>query len=286
MKSSRFVASIFLLIVFLYPLSTHLREERYQKQTEIPAGFVIPSQYSRVLSLGNYGMLSDWLFLKAVTFFGGRNLAEQQLKDEDWQYLAMSMDVITDLDPYFLDPYFLSEGLLAWDAGMPEKANIILQKGIKYRPKDWRLPFFVGFNHFYFLSEYDIAADYIMQAARLPGSPDYLKTLAARLAFYGGKSKTALLFLKQMVAEANDPLLSKRLTKRLVALERAVKIEEAMDRFKNEQGTVPATLNLLVEHGYLEKLPEDPYGGEWGVLQNGRVFSTSKFSDMSKQATE
>jgi hypothetical protein len=173
----------------------------------------------------------------------------------------------------------LGEGLLAWDAGQPQLANQLLIKGTKYRTDDWRLPFFIGFNHFYFLKDYETASGYIMTAAQLPGSDAYLKTLGARLAYYGGKSKTALLFLQQMLTETNDPLLKKRLEQRLTALERAVVIEEALEKFKAEKGRIPEPLSELVATGYLAEMPIDPYGGQWGLAQNGRVFSSSRFAE-------
>jgi tetratricopeptide (TPR) repeat protein len=252
---------------------------RAQVVSETPAGYVIPSRFSRILALGNQGLLSDFLFLKAATFFGGRAGQGKALDKADWEYFIDSLESVTDLDPYFVDPYFLAEGLLAWDAGLPEEANKLLEKGTKYRPSDWRLPFFIGFNHFYFLRNYGKAADYIMTASRLPGSPGYFPTLAARLAYYGGKSKTALLFLRQMLEESNNPVLNRRMEKRLLALERAVAIEEALDNFKMKEGRMPVSLAELVSKDYLDRLPEDPYGGKWGVLNNGRVFSTSRFAE-------
>jgi hypothetical protein len=252
---------------------------RAQVRSETPAGYVIPPKFSRILALGNQGLLSDFLFLKAATFFGGRAGAAKPMSKDDWQYFIDSLNVVTDLDPYFVDPYFLAEGLLAWDAGMPEEANIILEKGTKHRTSDWRLPFFIGFNHFYFLNDHGTAADYIMTASRLPGSPDYFPTLAARLAYYGGKSKTGFLFLRQLIEETDNPLMRRKLEMRLLALERAVSIEEALEKFKKKEGRMPIPLKELVTHGYLDMLPEDPYGGQWGILENGRVFSTSKFVD-------
>ncbi len=141
------------------------------------------------------------------------------------------------------------------------------------------LALFIGFNNFYFLKNYEEAAGHIMRAAELPGSPAYLKTLGARLAYYGGKSQTALLFLQQMLAETNDPLLKSRLQMRKLALERAVLIENALAEFKQREGRLPDGLVELVTSGDLVMLPEDPYGGRWGILKNGRVFSTSKFTD-------
>lgn len=276
------------LLAILTALAAHcllhsgVWENRAQVRSETPASYVIPSKFSKILALGNQGLLSDFLFLKAATFFGGRTGAGKSLNLDDWQYFINSLDVITDLDPYFVDPYFLAEGLLAWEAGMPEEANKILEKGTRHRATDWRLPFFIGFNHFYFLGDYGTAADFIMTAAQLPGSPDYAPTLAARLAYYGGKSRTALLFLRQMLEDADNPLLRSRLEMRLLALEQAVSIEEALDAFKKQEERMPVSLDELVTRGYLDVLPEDPYGGKWGVLENGRVFSTSKFVEKNE----
>lgn len=273
---------ILALVVAIFTYGFFFRgvwESREQVRTSIPAGYTIPSKFSRILALGNQGVLSDFLFLKIATFIGGRSGSEDPLNENDWQFVIKSLDVVTDLDPYFVDPYVLAEGLLAWDAGMPEEANQLLIKGMKYRTWDWRLPFYVGFNYFYFLKDYEAASGFIMAASKLPGSPAYLATLGARLAYYGGKSKTALLFLKEMLADTDDAMMKKRLQMRLLALERAVLIEEALNKFKTQEGRAPKQLSELVSAGYLIVLPPDPYGGKWGILKNGRVFSTSKFAN-------
>lgn len=260
-----------------FPLCHGMWESRAQARAETPAGYLIPSKFSRILALGNQGLLSDFQFLKVATFIGGKAVAKQSMSEADWQFVASGLNVVTDLDPYFVDPYMLAEGMLAWNAGQPKVANDLLAKGAKYRTKDWRLPFYIGFNHFYFLNDYETASGFIMTAAQLPGSPAYLKSLAARLAYYGGKSKTAVLFLKEMLVETNDPLLKKHLAQRLTALERAVVIEEAVEKFKAQQGRMPEPLSELIAAGFLAELPVDPYGGKWGLLQNGRVYSTSRF---------
>jgi len=279
MRLGLLLLALCLSLVVYGALLPGLWESRELARAEVPAGYVIPSKFSRILALGQQGLLSDFLFLKTATFIGGRSVAGQPMGDQDWDFVHQSLDVVTDLDPYFVDPYVLAEGLLAWDAQKPELANHLLAKGTKYRDWDWRLPFFSGFNHFYFLKDYKEASGHIMHAAELPGSPAYLKTLGARLAYYGGKSKTALLFLQQMLADTDDVMMQKRLQKRLQALENAVLIEEALDQFKSQQGRMPKALSELVSMGYLIALPPDPYGGTWGILKNGRVFSTSKFAN-------
>ncbi len=271
------------LLIYCFVLYPRMWANREAVRIATPAGYTLPSKFSRVLALGHQGLLSDFLFLKTMTFIGERNSTGMLLTEEDWNYVIHSLDVVTDLDPYFADPYFLAEGLLAWDAGKPKIANELLKKGALHRDWDWQMPFFIGFNQFYFLKDYGTASQYIMQAADLTGSPGYLKTLGARLAYYGGKSETALLFLKQMIMDADNPTLKQRLSTRLLALERAVVIEKALEQYKQEHnGNLPNSLNDLVSFGYLLVLPEDPYGGRWGILKNGRVFSSSKFVEPKK----
>lgn len=270
-----------ILALLVLPIYMKFHGTAWQQREEFrqatPAGYVLPSRFSRIIPLGHKGLFADFLFLKGMTFAGERSLNQQTMAEEDWDYLVAVLDTVTDLDPYFLDPYVLGQGLLTWGAGKIEEANRLLEKGLIYRVSDWRIPFYIGFNHFYFLEDYARGGDYIMQAARIPGSPSYLPTLAGRLSYYGGKSKTGLLFLRDLLAETNDPRLRSQLELRLIALERAVMLEEMMEKFTEEQRRPPETLHELVTAGYLDQLPPDPYGGEWIILKTGRVFSTSRF---------
>ena len=206
------------LLAYLF-FSAGAWEWRARVRQEPRTDFVLPSQFSRILAFGYKGVLSDFEFLKITTFLGEHFLHKTELSEEDWHYFKNSVEVVTDLDPYFLDPYFLAEGLMTWDAGEIKEANRLLEKGVSHRTWDWRLPYFVGFNNFYFLHDYDQGAKYVMAASRIPGAPNYLPTLAARLAYYAEKPETAILFLREMIAESQDPQLLKSLKTRLLALE-------------------------------------------------------------------
>lgn len=274
---------IFVPLLLLVPLHLALSgkawEDRAEARRATEAGYVLPSGFSRVLALEHRGLLSDYLLLKTITFYGEHLVHERQLNSEDWRYVVAGLDAVTDLDPYFLDPYILTESLVAWDAGLIEEANRLLAKGMEHRTWDWQIPFFIGFNHFYFRNEVEKGAEYLMAASRLPGSPDFLPRLAARLGYYGGKAKTAIMFLRGILAQTEDELMRRRLEKRVLALERADLIEEAAERFNADHGRMPKGAPELLYGGYLAEIPEDPYGGEWVVLKHGRIFSTSRFVD-------
>lgn len=269
-----------LLLLFLsgyFWISGKVWHQRAEVRRSTDAGYVIPSKYSRVLALEFKGLLSDFLLLKTITFFGERVELEQTLSENDWQYIIGSLDAITDLDPYFLDPYILAESLLTWESGRYEEANRLLEKGLKYRVNDWQLPFFIGFNHFFFLKDFEKGGDYLMMASRLPNSPGFLPSLAARIGYYGDKAHTAVMFLKGIIAQTSDERLKSWLELRLVALERAAVLEDLVEKYQKEQGGLPEKVEELVSKGYIDELPIDPYGGNWVMMKNGRVFSTSRF---------
>jgi hypothetical protein len=272
-----------LILSFYIVISLATWENRALVRQETRADFVLPSQFSRILAFGYKGLLSDFQFLKLTTFLGERFLEREPMTEEDWRYFKSGVESVTDLDPYFLDPYFLAEGFLTWEAGQFKEANRLLEKGVQHRVWDWRLPYFVGFNYFYFLQDYEKGAEYVMQASRVPGAPEYLPTLGARLAYYGGKTATGILFLKGMLANSASPTMRRTLQLRLLALERAAHIEEVVYKFEKEHGRLPQS-NELVSMGYLEELPKDPYGGQWVIMKNGRVFSTSRFAE-AKEST-
>lgn len=264
--------------IAVYPLiHSVVWDQRATVRMTTDAGFVLPSRFSRILALEHKGLLADFLLLKTITFFGGKVELEQPLAEQDWTFIETSLDVVTDLDPYFKDPYVLGQGLFSWEAGRYTSAIRLLEKGLDYRESDWELPFYIGFNYFYFLGDNERGADYLMRASRRPASPGFLPNLAARIGYYGGKSRTAIIFLRATIDGTSDPGVRKWLEMRLIALERAAAIEDALEKYVADNGNPPESLSSLVKGGYLDELPEDPYGGEWVLMGNGRVFSTSRF---------
>ena len=60
-------------------------------------------------------------------------------------------EIPVDDELIIVDPYFYANAFLPWDAHMTEETNRLLEKGSRYRDWDWMLPFFIGFNDFFFL---------------------------------------------------------------------------------------------------------------------------------------
>ena len=143
----------------------------------------------------------------------------------------------------------------------------------------------MGFNYFYFLKDNAKAAQYFMAASKLEGCPSYVTGLATRLSVYQNQFGPAILFLKEILETTRNPAMEKQLTTRLSALLILDNLEKKVAAYKMALGRFPDQLMDLVEKGFIDKIPQDPYGGKFFILENGRVFTTSKLIFTSKKSS-
>jgi len=242
----------------------------------------VPALVLVASSLEFKGAVADMMFLNASNFIGRKLMERAKTSPEEWHQFYLLLDRMTELDASFLDPYVFAEMMLGWQAKRFDEANGLLEKGSKARPYDWRLPYYIGFNYFFFNKNYVEGANYIKKSAAIAGSPAYLPNLASRLAYYGSRSKTALLFLKQMLAENKQIKVSSELEKRFEALRGAAELEEAALQYSQQYGKVATGIDDLLSSGLVKSLPPEPYGGKWRLHPNGRVDSTSNFISVDK----
>jgi hypothetical protein len=239
--------------------------------------FVIPSPVLKITSLEFKGLVSDLLFIKALVFEGSTydRKTEPRVKPEEWQWFDKVLTASTDLDPYFFDPYFLANAHMTWEGGMVRETNVLLEKGTKYRDWDWMLPFFTGFNEFFFLHENTKAAEFLMTASQRPGPSERLVSLASKLAYKEKKTENAILFLETILKKTEDERLKKKYETRVGALRTRLVLERAVSAYREKFGRFPAFPERLIEAGIINEIPQDPYGGKFSIGPDGQVTCTS-----------
>ncbi len=275
-----------ILLVILLPLHIFGLQAVTREWKSLPKGediaYVIPSPILKVTSLEFKGLTSDVMFLRALVFFGG--LLErgniQETKKWEWAWLHDTLNASTDLDPYFYDPYYFGEAQLTWGANMIRETNALLDKGSRHRDWDWMLPFFIGFNHFYFLQENDRASEYLMEASKRPDANPMLASLATRLAYKGNRTENAIIFMRQILRDTTDERLKKEYETRLTALERILFLESAVLTYQKSFFRTPSDLIELVSDGIISAIPEDPYGGNFYIDTEGSIKTTSDLRPM------
>ncbi len=271
------ILTVTLLVpVLLYSLSMSAYQKKMLPQTD-GVSYILPTPFLKITALEFDGLASDFFFFNALTFYGEAMMRKERprVKETEWEWMVEVLNASTDLDPYFFDPYYFANSILTWDAKMPEVTNILLAKGSYYRDWDWMIPFFMGFNEFYFLENNAKAAEYIMVGAKRPNAPVTLTTLGTRLAYKGNRTKIAIAFILESLRGTKDKVLRKELETRLKALQAILALEKAVEVFKERNGSFPKDLNELQSSGIVARIPQDPYGGTFYVNGVGAVKTTS-----------
>jgi len=237
---------------------------------------MLPEPVARAITLEFPGIVSDYLMLKTLTYMGEKLMKDETLSPDEWRMIYQALVQITNLDPRFLDPYVVAETSLPWDAGMVEETNVLLEKAAKILTNDYRPYFFLWYNYFKFLNNPERAAYYLQKAAIIQGAPIYLSTLSARMNLYAGKIYAGVVFLQETIKDTNDPALLKIMKRRLQALQKIGFLEQKIQMYRKQYHSSPKHLQELVAKGIITKIPSDPYGGKFYIMEDGRVYTTSE----------
>lgn len=248
-----------------------------RQRQSIPKGselsYLPQGEYLKLAVLGYRNIVADFIWLKAVQNYAGRNQSRAG-------YLAAyhAADVATDLDPDFVHAYKASGTILSVWANMPNESVAILKKGVQNNPAVWELPFFLGYDYYYDLHDPQTAATYFQKAASLPGSPGWLGKLAAKMTVQAGDPDAALEFLQRLYQATSDERTREGLLERMreVEVERRIRLlEGAVKQYRDQYGVLPKQLNDLAGKGLLATIPEDPRGGQFVIRQpDGAIVST------------
>lgn len=237
-------------------------------------------EYLKPLVLGYEQLIGDIIWLRAIQVVGDKVVTPIGY---DWAYHAL--DVITTLDPKFSYAYQLGGVNLSVLGNRPDLSNLLLEKGMKENPDVWQIPFYIGYNNFFYLNNFKSAAEYMAKASELPGHPAYLPKLAARLYVHAGDPDVALEFLTRIYKETEDENVKTTLEKRIkeVIIERDVWfLENASRRYREVYDVFPENLQDLVKKKMIQEIPHEPFGGYYYFNSaDGRVYSSKSKERMS-----
>lgn len=268
------VVVILLLATIAAVLLEAMERQRPASHRAAELEYLPKGAYLKVAVLGYREIAADLIWLKAVQHFGER---KQTRAGYRWAY--HTVDVVTDLAPKFVMAYQAAGTILGVWAGQVEYSIAILTKGMRHNPEVWQLPFVVGYDYYYERCDPVRAAQYFRQASLLPGAPDYLPKLAARMTVEGGDPDAALEFLARFSAQTQDERLREALEHRFkeVVAERDIRLlEEGVERFKEKHHRAPLALGDLVRAGILKLIPQSPFGGTYTYNSaNGHIADPS-----------
>lgn len=159
-----------------------------------PRVFVPSPQFFADFSPSFRTSIADAYYLAMVQYYG-----EHVTGDGKLDSLPQMVELVTALSPQFTRAYLFGAFALI-DAGRPDVAYEVLQRGFAANPDDWHFPAYLGFFAYRYGEGEEknlAAAKWYQKAAAIPGSPEYLPRLAAALLVKGGEEEKAVLMWGQ-----------------------------------------------------------------------------------------
>jgi hypothetical protein len=234
-------------------------------------------------------LAADLYWIRAVQYYGGTKHRLLTLREageapdpaatrDDYRQLYPLLDVTTTLDPFFNIAYrfgavFLAEPYPA-GPGRPDLAIKLLEKGLRDRPDKWEYMQDIGFVHYWYRHDYKAAADAFNNAARTPGAPWWLKSLAATTVAQGGDRQSSRLMWETIRQSAEVDWLRRDAERRLTqlqALDQMASLQAVVDRYVAATGNHPAGWAPVVRAQGWPGVPVDPSGTPYQLAPDGVV---------------
>lgn len=266
------------LIFFLLASGAHLTH-RALDATPLPQpqslNATLPSVGAlQLLGLGYDSLVADYYWLRALGHFGDTQMHALVYPD-----LEPLLRRTVMLDPNFEAAYYLAGTALTLQGMDVSLANALLEHGLEHRPDVWKIPYYLGFNLYYFAHDYARAAELLARAAKHPEAPAVAGQLATRLAAHAGRPEVGLAYVDSMLEGLTDEKLRQEYLERrkLLLLEiELANLGEAARRYREQHGGPPRTIDELVGPGLLREVPIDPFGDPYYLDAEGTVRTRSE----------
>lgn len=216
------------------------------------------------LVLGFDSLAADIYWMRAVVYYGGKRRATGPQLSYDALYPLL--DLVTSLDPHFRVAYrfgsvFLTEAYPA-GAGRPDLAIQLLQRGIARDHGRWEYFYDIGFVYYWWLRDYQKAAEWFLKGAEQPGAAEWLKPLAATTLATGGLRETSRQMWTQLLNSDMTFIRSQaelRLAQ-LDAMDTIAAVTPVLQRFIDREQRIPRSWQELAAAERLARVPADPTG--------------------------
>jgi len=214
--------------------------------------------------LGFESLAADIYWLRTVQYFGGQRLHSTA---KNFELLSPLLNITTTLNPRLEIAYTYGATFLAepWPRGAadPLDALRLIDKGIENNPDHWRFYLDKGFIYFWYLQDYEKAAQIFLEGSKLPGAPFWMVTTAGRTLTRGGDRDMARELWKILHDTAQNEQMRYNAVihlQQLDALDEMDVLTETALAFKERSGSFPESWDALIESGYLDGVPQDPSG--------------------------
>lgn len=279
MRMARLRLLFFGLALFLgsaFCVQQLYRQHSLSADLNIPNFSQLPPNMTKAMGLEFSSLLGDYIMLQVLAYMGEKVLLDLPTTEAEWHVIHNALSTVITLDPMATDPFVLAATTLPYESGMVKESNALLEIAAEHRPYDYKPNFFLWYNHHHFLKSPKAALVFLKESASKPNAPPYLKPLVSRMQLYAGEIEASMVYTMDVISTVKNDGMRQYMMRRLEALKRIDFLEKNIRKFKEKYGHSPQHLQELVVTGIIDEIPADPYGGEFYINDQGRVYSTSK----------
>ncbi|HKM68362.1 MAG TPA: hypothetical protein VJX70_14420 [Candidatus Acidoferrum sp.] len=225
------------------------------------------------LSLEYAPLMGAIYWTRAVQYYGEKH----RMHDRNLELLWPLLDITTTLDPNLLIAYRFGATFLGDEpprgAGEPDKAVELLEKGIQANPEYWRFYQDLGNVYYFDKKDYLRASQAFEAGSKYPGTPPWMKIMAAKIALEGESLETSYALWQDIYQTTTEKDIRKnaedhlRLVRAQMDLRR---IGQLMSEYEKKTGQRTTRMGDLVQSGLLAGLPRDPDGFPYVIGEAGK----------------
>ena len=273
-KTTAVAGAVLVLSLIGSSFVLHRTDELRPQATAEEALFLSSPKVIARASLGYNGLMACIYWTRAVQYFGYRH----HYLATSYNLLAPLLEITAHLDPHLIVAYEFGSSFLApkppYGAGEPERAIELVKYGIEQNPDNWRLYYDLGFVYYMELHDYKEAAETFERGSHVPNAHPFLKVLAAQMAQHAGEYQTARMLWSATYQTTQDEQIKQNASEHLRALrvdEDVEHLEDAVTRFGERTGRLPASMAELASAEQLGGIPVDPDGHPYRLTARGRI---------------
>jgi hypothetical protein len=264
------------LLLFISSVAVGVRLEADRGEApETDILFLPAGKHIKQLTLGYDNVIADAIYIWSIQYY------TDFTRETRYPYLLHTFDVITDLDPQFIDAYMVGALTIVAEGKDRERATRLLHKGMVNNPGDYLLPLDAGYYYRDTFKNPRKAAYYFGIAAGRPAAPNYIKRLCAGMTGRAGDKRTSYELWKRAYDEAEkeeDRRISERHLRILYDEINLEVLSSLVDNYHQREGHYPSRLAQLVSAGLASSIPLDGQGEEYGYdPSTGKVWGTQKW---------
>lgn len=195
----------------------------------------------------------------------------QHMTPDEFALQARIQEDVAWLNPAHEDNYYIAAAVLPWN-GQLEASQYILTRAADARPFDWQPPFYVAFNHYYFLKDPIAGSRWLRRASAHTESEQHRLAFQQIAALWAAKSpdlQMAIRLHEELIESTKHKEFAAFLQKRVKRLQNLLAVERALTKYVEKYDRVPVSVEDLVAAGVLEAVPLDPFGMRYGFDASG-----------------